>query len=254
MAVKKSRIFPGFTFVLHLQKGMHRSKPGMWKGYHLSKGRDLFCQKWYIKGYVVGPRGGASPCNTLLSTPHGGTPLPVLQLGNDGDSIKWRMPKYVIFFDKILRASDIPLHHYNDGDSIKWRMPKYVIFFDKILRASDIPLHHYVYSWGPYIITNSTGKGWEPQPLLSPLSPPQPAPLDLRKSCQSSKSLRGYDLIPDMFRCDFGVILDSPLVPCYAHAACEKTLNMHCMYCLGQLSRDKQVFCLFPFFRKLLIL
>ena len=52
MAVKKSRIFPGFTFVLHLQqlKGMHRSKLGMWKGYHLSKGRDLFCQKWYIKG------------------------------------------------------------------------------------------------------------------------------------------------------------------------------------------------------------
>ena len=32
MAVKKSRIFPGFTFALHLQKGMHRSKPGMWKG------------------------------------------------------------------------------------------------------------------------------------------------------------------------------------------------------------------------------
>ena len=31
MAVKKSRIFPGFTFVLHLQqlKGVHRSKLGM---------------------------------------------------------------------------------------------------------------------------------------------------------------------------------------------------------------------------------
>ena len=31
MAVKKSRIFPGFTFVLHWQqlKGVHRSKLGM---------------------------------------------------------------------------------------------------------------------------------------------------------------------------------------------------------------------------------
>ena len=115
-------------------------------------------------------------------------------------------------------------------------------------RASDIPLNHCVYSWGPYIMTNSTGKGWEPQPLLSPLSPPQPAPLDLRKSCQSSKSLRDCNLIPDKFRCDFGVILDSPQVPCYTHAACEKTLNIHCMYCLGHISRDKQVFCLFVFF------
>ena len=46
--------------------------------------------------------------------------------------------------------------------------------FGKLSRASDIPLHHCVYSWGQYIITNSTARGWEPQPLLSPLSPPQP--------------------------------------------------------------------------------
>ena len=34
----------------------------------LPPGRNLFCQKWYIKGYGVGPQGGASPYKTFLST------------------------------------------------------------------------------------------------------------------------------------------------------------------------------------------
>ena len=50
----------------HLQplKVMQSSKLGMLKGY-------LFFRKCYIciKGLVVGPRGGVSPHNTLLSTP-----------------------------------------------------------------------------------------------------------------------------------------------------------------------------------------
>ena len=29
---------------------------------------NLFCQKWYIKGYGVGPQGGASPYKTFLTT------------------------------------------------------------------------------------------------------------------------------------------------------------------------------------------
>ena len=44
---------------------MQSSKLGMWKRYHvyiegMQKG-NLFCQKRYIKGQMVGPRGGASP-------------------------------------------------------------------------------------------------------------------------------------------------------------------------------------------------
>ena len=35
---------------------------GIRKGY-------LFCKKWYIKGQVVGPRGGAFPYKNLLSAP-----------------------------------------------------------------------------------------------------------------------------------------------------------------------------------------
>ena len=62
---------------MHLQqlKGMQSSKQGMWKGYHLSiegiwKGY-LFREKQYIKGWGVGPRGGASSYKNLLSTPPG---------------------------------------------------------------------------------------------------------------------------------------------------------------------------------------
>ena len=45
----------------------------MWKEYHLSiegilKGH-LFLEKWYIKGYGVGPWGGASTYKNLLRTP-----------------------------------------------------------------------------------------------------------------------------------------------------------------------------------------
>ena len=43
-------------------KGVPFSVGSMQKGY-------LFYQKWYIKGKGFGPRGGASPYNTLLSTP-----------------------------------------------------------------------------------------------------------------------------------------------------------------------------------------
>ena len=59
----------------HLQqlKGMQSSKWGKWKGYHLSKEgiREgyLFHEKWHIKGYGFGPRGGVSPHKNLLSTP-----------------------------------------------------------------------------------------------------------------------------------------------------------------------------------------
>ena len=50
---------------------MQSSKLGMWKRYHvyiegMQKG-NLFCQKRYIKGQMVGPRGGASPKKNLLS-------------------------------------------------------------------------------------------------------------------------------------------------------------------------------------------
>ena len=41
---------------------MQSSKQGMRKG-------DLFREKGYIKRYVVGPQGGASPYKHLLSTP-----------------------------------------------------------------------------------------------------------------------------------------------------------------------------------------
>ena len=39
---------------------------GKRKGYY-------FCRKWYIKGLLLGTRGGASPHKTLLSTPRGHT-------------------------------------------------------------------------------------------------------------------------------------------------------------------------------------
>ena len=35
--------------------------------------RFFFCRKWYIKGLLLGIRGGASPHKTLLSTPRGHT-------------------------------------------------------------------------------------------------------------------------------------------------------------------------------------
>ena len=52
---------------------MQSFKQGMWKGYNLSvegirKGY-LFCKKWCIKGWGVGPPRGASKCKTLLSSP-----------------------------------------------------------------------------------------------------------------------------------------------------------------------------------------
>ena len=54
---------------------MQCSKQGMWKGYHLSKESIrkgyLFREKGYIKGWGVGPRGGASPYKHLFSTPRG---------------------------------------------------------------------------------------------------------------------------------------------------------------------------------------
>ena len=43
-------------------KGMQSSKQRMWKGY-------LIRENWYIKGYGVEPRGGASPRKNLLTTP-----------------------------------------------------------------------------------------------------------------------------------------------------------------------------------------
>ena len=51
-------------------KWMQSCKLSMWKGYHLSlegirKGY-FFCQKWYIKGWDVGPRGRTSPYKTLF--------------------------------------------------------------------------------------------------------------------------------------------------------------------------------------------
>ena len=52
-------------------KGVPFSMGSMQKGY-------LFYQKWYIKGYGFGPRGGASPYKTLLSTPPG-TQAPATQ-------------------------------------------------------------------------------------------------------------------------------------------------------------------------------
>ena len=55
---------------LHL-KSMQSSKIGMWKGYHLSledmQNGWFFFQNWYLKGHGVGPRGKASPYNTLSS-------------------------------------------------------------------------------------------------------------------------------------------------------------------------------------------
>ena len=39
--------------------------------------RALFCQKWYVKWLGVGPRGGSSSYETLLSTP---SPRPGLYL------------------------------------------------------------------------------------------------------------------------------------------------------------------------------
>ena len=44
----------------------------MCKGY-------LFCQIWYIKEYGVGPRGGASPYETLLSTPRDTSLFPLFR-------------------------------------------------------------------------------------------------------------------------------------------------------------------------------
>ena len=49
----------------------------MWKGYHFSieckrKGY-VFYQKWYIKGWGIGPRGGAPPCKTFSGTPAPGS-------------------------------------------------------------------------------------------------------------------------------------------------------------------------------------
>ena len=43
-------------------KGVKFSTKGVRKGY-------LFSQKWYIRGEGFGPRGGASPYKTLLSSP-----------------------------------------------------------------------------------------------------------------------------------------------------------------------------------------
>ena len=56
-----------------VKRDQQSSKQGMWKRYHLlrediQKGY-LFREYWYIKGYGVGPRGGASPYKYLLSTP-----------------------------------------------------------------------------------------------------------------------------------------------------------------------------------------
>ena len=46
---------------------------GMWKGHHflmaVIRRRYLFCLKWYIKGYGVGPRGGASPYKKVFRSP-----------------------------------------------------------------------------------------------------------------------------------------------------------------------------------------
>ena len=63
-----------FIFLRHCifqLKGMQSSKIGMWKGYHFSM-EDMqigffYFQNWYLKGHGVGPRGKASPYNTLSS-------------------------------------------------------------------------------------------------------------------------------------------------------------------------------------------
>ena len=63
-----------FIFLRHCifqLTGMQSSKIGMWKGYHFSM-EDMqigffFFQNWYLKGHGVGPRGKASPYNTLSS-------------------------------------------------------------------------------------------------------------------------------------------------------------------------------------------
>ena len=47
-----------------VKRDMQSSKQGMWKGYHCQRKVNekgyLFREKWYIKGWVVGPRSGAS--------------------------------------------------------------------------------------------------------------------------------------------------------------------------------------------------
>ena len=81
MAVKKLRKLSGFVIysylkdsrIWHQLKRMQSSKLGMWKAYHLSiegiplRNWNLFSEKWFFKR--VGPLGGASQYETLLSTP-----------------------------------------------------------------------------------------------------------------------------------------------------------------------------------------
>ena len=65
------------TVHLRQLKGMQSSKQGIWKGYHFSieckRKEYLFCQTLYLKGWGVGPRGGAPPYKTFSGTPAPGS-------------------------------------------------------------------------------------------------------------------------------------------------------------------------------------
>ena len=141
-----------------------------------------------------------------------------------------------------LRQSGAKLIH--DGDSIKWRMPKSVIFWQ-----------NFTFQWHSFaslcvqLRTIHHNQFYRERVRASAFALPSfpfPPPLDLRKSYQSSGSLRGYDLIPDKFMCDFGVILDPLYISSYLTIDMYvKTVNTQCMHWPGQIIRDNQVFCLF---------
>ena len=79
----------------------------MWKEYHLAmegiRKRALFCQKWYVKWLGVGPRGGTSSYETLLSTP---LPPP--------PGCIWKLPRLPLWlaseFITLLQLNEIFLH------------------------------------------------------------------------------------------------------------------------------------------------
>ena len=79
---------------------MQSSKQGMWKGDHLSiesirKGY-LFREKWYIKGWRVGPRGGASRATVhLMAFPLDCSQSPTLYFpvrSSRSSAIRYRLP------------------------------------------------------------------------------------------------------------------------------------------------------------------
>ena len=88
VAVKESRKRYGLVIYSHLKDSVFTAVErkakfvGMWEGSVPFDNRRytkeyLFCQKWYIKGWGVSPRGGISPYSSFSSTPLGPEPTTV---------------------------------------------------------------------------------------------------------------------------------------------------------------------------------